>query len=65
MNSAMRWILAVIGWAVVLIVFAIWKDADAHMGNGALSGFLRGIFVFGGIYAIYRWARNGNDKKTE
>lgn len=64
MNSVLKWSVAVAGWVVLLIIFAIWKDADAHMGNGAVSGFLRGALVFGGAYLLYRWAK-GNKPKDE
>ena len=63
MIPALKWIVAVVGWMVLLIIFAIWKDADTHMGNSPVSAFIRGVVVFGGGYLLYRWARGGKPKE--
>lgn len=63
MNSVFRWIIAVIGWVFLLAIFGIWKDADARMGNGPVSGFVRGAVVFGGIYWLYHWAKKAPAKE--
>lgn len=65
MNSSFKWIIAVLGWMFLLSIFAVWKDADTHMGNGPISGFIRGAVVFGGIYWLYRWAKGSGDTKED
>ena len=58
MNTALRWIVATVGWLALLIVYAVWKDVEKHTGGGFITGFLRGAIVFGGAYYLYRWAKN-------
>lgn len=64
MNSALKWVIAVIGWMLLLVVFVVWKDAENHMGGGPMSGLIRGAAVFAGAYWIYRWV-NQSPKPTE
>jgi hypothetical protein len=63
MSSSLRWVVTVAAWVVVLIIFAIWKDVDAHTGGGVVSGALRGVFVAAGFYLPYRWAKGGKPKE--
>lgn len=62
MNTALRWIIATVGWLALLIVYAVWKDVEKHTGGGFITGFLRGGIVFGGAYYLYKWAKNNPQK---
>lgn len=59
MNTALRWIIATVGWLALLIVYVIWKDIEKFTGGGGfVTGFLRGAIVFGGAYYLYKWAKS-------
>lgn len=60
MNTALRWTIAIVGWLVLLIIYSVWKDVERHTGGGLITGFLRGLIVFGGAYYIYKWAKSKN-----
>lgn len=60
MNTVLRWIIAVVGWLVLLIVYGVWKDIEKHTGGGFIAEFLRGLIVFGGAYYLYKWAKDEN-----
>lgn len=60
MNTALRWIIAIVGWLVLLIVYGVWKDVEKHTGGGFITGFLRGVIVFGGGYYLYKWVKKEN-----
>lgn len=62
MNTALKWIITVVGWLVLLIIYGVWKDIEKHTGGGFITGLLRGAFVFGGAYYLYKWAKNDNPK---
>ena len=53
-----RWVIAIIGWLVLLLIYVVWKSVENHVGGGFITGFLRGGIVFGGAYILYRWAKN-------
>jgi len=57
---SLRWIIATVGWVALLIVYAVWKDIEKHIGGGFITGFLRGVIVFAGAYYLYKWAKNEN-----
>ena len=63
MNSILRWIIAVVGWIILLIIFGIWKVLDKEIGSSVIVGLIRGALVGGGIFFLYQWAKNNPDKK--
>ena len=62
MKSTLRWIIAIIGWIVLLMIFGIWKSLDKEVGTSAIIGGIRGAIVGGGIFYLYYWARNNPQK---
>ena len=62
MKSTSRWIIAIIGWIVLLMIFGIWKSLDKEVGTSAIIGGIRGAIVGGGIFFLYYWARNNPQK---
>ena len=65
MNSTVKWIIAVAGWIVLLIIFGIWKSLDKEIGTSAVMGGLRGAILGGGIFFLYQWARNDVEKNKK
>lgn len=65
MNAGLKWIIATVGWLILLIVYAVWKDVEKHAGGGFITGFLRGVIVFGGAYYLYNWAKNDNHQTKQ
>ncbi len=65
MNSTVKWIIAVAGWIVLLIIFGIWKSLDKEVGTSAVVGGIRGAILGGGIFFLYQWARNDVEKNKK
>lgn len=78
MSTLLRWVIATLGWLLLLFVYVIWKSYDANFINdndiarndgrflmAALYGGLRGLIVFGGAFYLYKWARNGNRQSKQ
>lgn len=65
MNSTIKWIIAAVGWIVLLIIFGIWKSLDKEIGTSAVTGGLRGAIFGGGIFFLYQWARNDTRKHSK
>jgi hypothetical protein len=78
MSTLLRWVIATLGWLLLLFVYVIWKsyganfiiDNDIALDDGrflmaAFSGGLRGLIVFGGAFYLYKWARNGNRQSKQ
>ncbi len=64
MKSTSRWIIALIGWIVLLMIFGIWRSLDKEMGTSAIIGGIRGAILGGGIYFLYHWAKDNPQKHT-
>ena len=64
MNSTLRWVVAIVGWIVLLIIFRIWKSLDKEIGTSIIVGGIRGGLLGGGIFFLYQWAKNNPNKKS-
>jgi hypothetical protein len=53
MNTPGRWVLRIGGLVLAVLVYTIWKQIDAQLGNGFPSAFLRGAVVFGFIFWMW------------
>ena len=67
MSSFFRWTIAIVGCVFLIIIYALWRDldkvAELSVQSAAISGGIRGAIIFGGIYLLYKWAKN--KKETE
>lgn len=64
MNSTLRWIVAIAGSIVLLIIFGIWKSLDKEIGTSIMVGGIRGGLLGSGIFFIYQWAKNNPERKN-
>lgn len=39
MNTALRWIIATVGWLALLIVYVVWKELKNILAADSLPGF--------------------------
>ncbi len=58
MNSTLRWIVAIAGSIVLLIIFGIWKILDKEIETSIIVAGIRGGLLGGGIFFLYQWAKN-------
>ena len=64
MNSTLRWIIAIVGWIILLMIFGIWKSLDKELGTSAIIGGIRGGLLGGGVFFIYQWAKKEKSEAT-
>ena len=63
MNSTLRWVVAIVGWIVLLIIFGIWKSLDKEIGTSIIVGGIRGGLLGGGVFFLYQWAKSNPVRK--
>jgi len=54
-----------VGCILALGIYAVWKEYDRHHGGTFVSGFFRGVLIFGGITILWTWAKNSDEQPKD